>query len=270
METIKEFFALENITSVCLFILKPLIILVVCKIVIGLLTKVSERVLVKTKLDAGIKGFLKSAIKILLWGIAIIIIADSVGVNTASLVTILGVVSLALSLAFQNIMTNVFSGITILISKPFVVGDYVEIAGVGGTVKTISLMRTTLITPDNKIELVPNGDVCAQKITNFSTEPLRRVDIKVSASYDATTENVKTAIMDVLMADDRIKKDDEKKPTVRLSAYNSNDIEYTVKMWVNNENYWDVYFDVLEKIRESFDKNNIEFSYPHTVVHIDK
>lgn len=270
METLKDFFTWENIQTIGLFILKPLLILVVCKIVIGILSKVSDTILEKTKLEKGIRGFIKSALKIGFWAIAIIIIADAVGINTASLVAVLSVVSLALSLSFQNIMTNVFSGITILLSKPFSVGDYVEIAGVGGTVKAINLMRTTLITADNKTELVPNGDVCAQRITNYSAEPLRRVDIKVTASYDASTIKVKKAIMEVLTNDERIKKENDKMPTVRLSAYNANDIEYTVKMWVDNANYWDVYFDVLEEIRESFAKYKIEFSYPHTIVHMDK
>lgn len=269
-ETLKELFVWENLLSIATFILKPILILIVCKIVISIISKVFQNVLTKTKLDEGIKSFIKSGIKIALWCISIIIVADAVGVNTASLVTILGVVSLALSLSFQNIMTNVFSGITILLSKPFSVGDYVEIAGVGGTVKEITLMRTTLVTPDRKISLIPNGDVCAQNIINYSLEPFRRVEIKVSASYDASTNDVKNAIFDILNNDNRISKDEDKIPTVRLSAYNANDIEYTVRLWVNNSEYWDVYYDVLENIRESFAKNNIEFSYPHTIVHIEK
>ena len=227
------------------------------------------KILDKSKLDKGVQGFARSAIKIALWAISIIIIADSVGINTASLVTVLGVVSLALSLSFQNIMTNVFSGITILLSKPFSVGDYVEIAGVGGTVKEINLMRTTLVTPDRKIEMVSNGDVCASRITNYSLEPIRRVEIKVSASYDAPTEKVQEAIFEVLSADKRIKNEEDKMPTVRLNAYNANDIEYVVRMWVDNAEYWNVYYDVLEDIRESFAKHKIEFSYPHIVVHRD-
>jgi small conductance mechanosensitive channel len=267
MEAIKEIFSTGNLIGLCTFIARPLLLFVVCKIVIKILMKLSAKILEKSNLDKGIRGFTKSAIRIALWSIAIVIIADSVGINTASLVTILGVVSLALSLSLQNLMTNAFSGITILISKPFSVGDYVEVAGVGGTVKSISLMRTTLVTPDRKIQMIPNGDVCAQNITNYSLEPVRRVEIKVSASYKASTEKVQEAIFEVLLNDNRIKRNDENLPTVRLSAYNSNDIEYTVRMWVDNKEYWNVYYDVLENIRESFAKHKIEFSYPHIVVH---
>ena len=270
MEQIKELFTTGNIVAICGFIAKPLILLIICKLVIGAFMKIAGVIMEKSKLEKGVYGFVKTAFKIILWAIAIIIIADSCGVNTASLVTVLGVITLALSLAFQNIMTNIFSGITILISKPFKTGDYVEIAGVGGTVKEIELMRTTLKTPDGKIEMIPNGDVCASRITNYSVEPLRRVEIKVSASYDASTEAVQKAIFEVIEKDARIKKDDANKATVRLSAYNANDIEYTVRMWVDSAEYWNVYFDMLEAVRESFAKNGIEFSYPHVVVHNGK
>lgn len=268
MGSLAEFFTWDKISGIALFIAKPLVILIVCKFIINALLKISDGVMEKTKLDKGIQGFAKSAIKIGLWVLTLIFIADSLGVNTASLVALMSVASLALSLSVQGLFTNVFSGITILMTKPFVVGDYVEVAGVAGTVKDISLMRTTLTTPDNKIELIPNGDIAAQNIINYSTAPLRRVDLKVSASYDATTEQVKAAVMDVINADSRIKQDEGHEPFVRISNYNSNDIEYTIRVWVDNADYWGVYFDTLENIRESFAKHGVEFSYPHTMVHM--
>ena len=268
MGNLAEFFTLDKISSIAIFIAKPLIILIVCKFIINALLKITGRVMGKTKLDEGIQGFAKSAIKIALWLLTIIFVADSLGVNTASMVALLSVASLALSLSVQGLFTNVFSGISILMTKPFVVGDYVEVAGISGTVRAISLMRTTLTTPDNKTELVPNGDIAAQNIINYSTAPVRRVDLKVSASYDNSTEQVKKAIFEVLDADERIIREEGKEPFVRISAYNSNDIEYTVRVWVDNANYWGVYFDTMEAVRESFAKNGVEFSYPHTVVHV--
>ena len=166
-------------------------------------------------------------------------------------------------------MTNIFSGVIILFSRPFVVGDFVTISGISGTVKEITLMRTKIATADNKIELIPNGSIEAANITNFSKESLRRVDLTVSASYDAPTDTVKASVMEVINKDARILKTDaEKMPFVRLSAYNANDIEYTIRVWTENANYWDVYFDTLEAIRESFAAHDVEFSYPHTVVHM--
>ena len=268
MGSLAEFFTWDKISGIALFIAKPLVILIVCKFIINALMKIAGGVMAKTKLDEGIQGFAKSALKIALWVLTLIFVADSLGVNTASLVALLSVASLALSLSVQGLFTNVFSGITILMTKPFVVGDYVEVAGVAGTVKEISLMRTTLTTPDNKIELIPNGDIAAQNIINYSTAPLRRVDLKVSASYDATTEQVKAAVMDVIHADSRIKQDEGHEPFVRISNYNANDIEYTIRVWVDNADYWGVYFDTLENIRESFAKHGVEFSYSHTMVHM--
>ena len=251
------------------FILKPIIILIACKFIIDALLKVTSGVMNKSHLDQGIVGFIKKAIKILLWVLTLIIVADALGVDTTSLVALVSVVSLALSLAFQNIMTNVFSGVIILFSKPFVIGDFVTVAGVTGTVKEITLMRTTIATTDNKLELIPNGSIEAANVTNYSTEPLRRVDIKVSVSYDAPTEVVKAAVMEVIDRDERVVRTDETKaPFVRLSAYNSNDIEYTIRVWTENANYWVVYFDTMEALRESFAAHGITFSYPHTVVHM--
>lgn len=267
MEAIKNLFSIDNILWFCNFLAKPILVLLVGKIIISILVKLTHRALDKSHLNNGIKIFTKSAVKITLWFIAIIIAADMMGLNTSSLVTLLGVVSLALSLSLQNLMTNIFSGITILLSKPFSIDDYVEIAGVGGTVSAISLMRTTLVTPDKKVELIPNSDVCAGRITNYSLEPIRRIEIKVSASYDDSTEKVKEAILEVLLNDHRVKREEDMLPTVRLYSYNANDIEYVVRAWVNNKEYWDVYYDVLEGIRESFAKHNIQFSYPHIVLH---
>ena len=266
MEAIKTWFTSGQALEAGVFILKPLLILLVCRVLIGIALKIANKILDNSKLDKGMRGFTKSSIKIIFWFIAIIISADMIGIDTTSLVTLLGVVSLALSLSFQNIMTNVFSGITILLSKPFSVGDYVEIAGVGGTVQAITLMRTTLLTPDRKVESLPNSTVCDGRITNYSLEPNRRVEIKVSVSYDASTEQVKEAIFDVLNDDSRIKQGDIK-PTVRLNAYNENDIQYVIRMWTDNAEYWNVYYDTLEAIREKFAERGLQFSYPHIVVH---
>lgn len=268
MGSLAEFFTCDKISAIALFIAKPLVILVVCKFIINALLKLSGNIMAKTKLDSSIQGFAKSAIKIALWVLTLIFVADSLGVNTASLVALLSVASLALSLSVQGLFTNLFSGITILMTKPFVAGDYVDVAGVQGVVKSISLMRTTLTTPDNKVELIPNGDIAAKNIINYSTEPLRRVDLVVTASYDAPTELVQKAVLEVAEADDRIKKDEGHTPFVRISNYKSNDIEYTIRVWCDTANYWDVYFDTLGSIRESFAKHGVEFSYPHTVIHM--
>ena len=268
METLRNLTAMD-LWSALQFISKPLLIIVAAQIVIAFLVRLVKGILNKSRLDQGISRFIIKALRTLLWVQTLIMAASSLGVDTTSLVALVSVVTLALSLAFQNVMTNVFSGVILLISKPFVVGDFVTISGISGTVKEITLMRTKLATTDNKIECIPNGSIEAANITNFSTEALRRVEIKVSASYDAPTETVKTAVMEVIDKDERIIRNEEaKQPFVRLSAYNANDIEYTIRVWTENADYWNVYYDTMEALRESFAAHGVEFSYPHTVIHM--
>ena len=131
----------ESILGYIGFVVKPIIILVACKFIIAALSKVTDSVMNKSQLDKGIAGFIVKALKIALWVLTLIIVIDALGVDTTSLVALVSVVSLALSLAFQNIMTNIFSGVLLLFSKPFVVGDFVTISGVSGTVKEITLIK---------------------------------------------------------------------------------------------------------------------------------
>ncbi len=247
---------------------KALLVFIVCRIAMNLLLKTADGVFAKTKLNAGITGFARSVVKIALWALTIIIVAESLGINTASLVAVLSVASLALSLSVQNILTDVFSGVTILMSQPFKVGEFVEIAGVSGTVTAVSIMRTTLETPDKKEILIPNSEITATKIINYSSEPTRRVDLTFSASYDAPTELVKQALYEAMAADERIFT--EPAPFVGLSTYNANDITYVARAWCAGADYWGVYFDLNERVREVFAKYGIKFSYPHVIVHTEK
>lgn len=267
----KEFEKLQNMSAseIALVIAKPIIILIVCKIIQVIVAKILDKVFVKSKLDLGLQGFLRQAIKIVIYVIGFIIAAQSLGIDMTSLVTVLGVVSLAFSLALQGILSNIFSGMVILITQPFVVGDFVEIAGVMGTVSGITLMRTKLNTPDNKVELIPNSDVASSRISNFSNQDKRRVDIEVSASYDDKTEHVLAALRSVIEADERILKDEEHLPLARLLRFGANDITYVIKVWCETAEYWNVYYDIMENVRKAYEERGITFSYPHTVVHIE-
>ena len=179
---------------------KALLVFVICRIAMNIILKIVNNLFVKINLETGIKGFATSIIKIALWAITIIVVAETLGIETASLVAVLSVASLALSLSVQNILTDVFSGVTILMSQPFKVGQFVEIAGVSGTVTQISIMRTMLETPDHKDILIPNSEITASKIINYSSEPQRRVDLYFSAAYDAPTALVKQALQEAIEA----------------------------------------------------------------------
>lgn len=248
-------------------LLGALITFFVCVIVINVLCKIVSRALEGAKrMNHTMKGFILSAVRILLWVIAIVIIAGELGIPTASLVALLSVAGLALSLSVQGIMSNLFSGLTLLMTHPFAEGNFVEIAGKTGTVKSVGLIYTTIDTLDNVVISIPNSDVIGSSVTNYSAEPMRRVDMLFSAAYSEPTEKVRAAIMEVIEADPRIV--DSPAPFVALNAYNESTVEYVVRVWVKNADYWDVHFALNEQVRESFARNGVAMSFPHMNVHI--
>ena len=244
-----------------------LITFLICLIVINVILKIVSRALINAKkMNRSIKNFLLSALRILLWVIAIVIIAGELGIPTASLVALLSVAGLALSLSVQGLLSNLFSGLTLLMTHPFDSGNFVEVAGKTGIVKSVGLLYTTINTLDNVVISIPNSDVVGSSINNYSADPLRRVDMLFCASYDEPTEKVKSAIMEVIEADGRILSDPA--PFVALNAYKESVVEYVVRVWVKNADYWDVHFALNENVRESFKRNGVAMSFAHVNVHV--
>lgn len=241
--------------------------LVVCLLCIWLLMKLTDKALANSKrLDGALRGFIRSVVKAAMWIITGIIVADSLGIPTTSLVALVSVAGLALSLSIQNIMSNLFSGITLLMAKPFVAGDFVDIGGKSGTIKIVGMFYTVMDTGDNSVISIPNGDVTSSSVINYSKEPMRRVDMRFEASYDAPTAEVKAAIMDAIAADERISA--EPAPFIALSAYKGSSIEYLVRIWCQNSDYWSVHYGMNERVRECFAAHGVEMSYEHMNVHI--
>lgn len=239
----------------------------VCCIAIRIIKTFMTRMLSRaTKLDAPVKNLITKLVTTLLWALTIIIVAGAFGINATSLVAVLSVAGLALSLSVQNLLTNFFSGIMLLINKPFKEGDFVELGDKVGTIKNIGFFNTILNTPDNIAISIPNGDLTAAAVKNYSREPDRRVDLNFSASYDAPTETVKKAIEEAIAMDSRILPSPA--PFVRLLSYDASSIKYVSRVWVKNADYWDVYFDLNEHVRETFAKNGVEMSYEHINVHM--
>ena len=170
------------------------------------------------------------------------------------------------SFFLQGLLSNLFSGITLLTTHPFKVGDYVEIGGQSGTVKSIGLFYTGLATADNHMIYAPNGSITSGQIINYSAENTRRVIICVTASYDSATEDVRAACLDAISMVD--KAFSEPPPFVAISSYGSSSIEYTVRVWCRTEDYWDVYFALNENLRTCFDKHKVEMCYDHLNVHL--
>lgn len=241
--------------------------LLVCLVSIWLLTKLTDKALSNSKrLDGTLRGFIRSVIHAAMWIITGIIVADSLGIPTTSLVALVSVAGLALSLSIQNIMSNLFSGVTLLMAKPFAAGDFVDIGGKTGTIKIVGMFYTVMDTVDNTVISIPNGDVTSSAVVNYSKEPMRRVDMLFEASYDAPTAEVKSAIMDAINSDGRISA--EPAPFIAIKSYKSSSIEYLVRIWCKNSDYWDVYFGMNERVRECFAAHGVEMSYEHMNIHI--
>ncbi len=241
--------------------------LLVCIIAIKVVNNIVDKILNKNaKMDNTLRHYISSAIHTLLWVLTVIIVANALGINTTSLVALVSVAGVALSLSIQNVLSNLFSGITLLITKPFTTGDVVEVAGKTGIVKAVGLFYTQLDTLDNVAVSIPNSDVTGSSVNNFSREPLRRVDRTFTASYECPTEDVKAAIFDAIAKDERILSDPA--PFVRLLDYKGSTVEYVVRVWCKGADYWDVYFNLNENVRESFAAKGVKFSYEHVNVHI--
>ncbi len=246
-----------------------LIVYLLCYIAIKILCRAFGKMLDASRhLDASLKSFFRSAIKAGLWTIAVIIIAGTLGIPVTSLVAVLSVVGVALSLALQGLLSNLFSGITLLTTHPFKVGDYVQIGSEEGVVQSIGLFYTAYTTPDNRVVYAPNGTVTSGQIINFTAEEKRRIIISVTASYDCATEDVRRAALAAAAMDERVLSDPA--PFAAIVGYGSSSIEYTVRVWCKTADYWNVYFALNENLRTCFEKYGVEMCYDHLNVHITK
>lgn len=243
-----------------------LVLLVACIIVKDLLIKGLNKGLEKSRIEKSLYAFLRSSAKILLWFVTVVIVVSSLGIDPTSLIAILSIAGLAISLSVQNSLSNLAGGITILITKPFAVGDYVEIGATAGIVQEIDMAYTKLNTMDNRRIFIPNSTVVGSQVTNYATESQRRVDLVFSASYEDSIENVKAAILSVIMNHPKTLKDPE--PFVRVQGYKDNAIEYVTRVWCENADYLDVYYDIMEQTKAAFDANGIEMTYPHMNIHM--
>ncbi len=247
-------------------VLRVILIFLICLVAIRVLRVVASKMLKRSKLDAALKSFVLSVIRAALWILAIIIIADSLGISTASLVAVLSIIGLALSLSVQNVMSNLFSGVTLLFTRPFKTGDFVEIGGRSGTVRSIGLFYTMIETGDKVAVSIPNSDVTSSSIRNYSASDRRRVDMEFCASYDSAPQRVKNAIAQAALKDGRIF--GEPKPFVAVKSYGESAVTYVLRVWCASGDYWDVYFALNESVRESLNNNGVKMTYNHLNVHI--
>lgn len=262
IQTVTGFFSDLNLQKIITIIL----LLVGCLVVMKVVLVLTDRAFVRLEMEKSLHTFIHAALRVILWLITLCIVLDYVGVPMTSLVAVLGVIGLAVSLAIQGTLSNLAGGIQVLISKPFKAGDFVEAGGVSGTVTEVGLAYTKLSTIDNKVISVPNGQISAEKIINYTTAEKRRVDLKFTASYDDDPAQVIAAIKGVVGAHPKALFTPE--PFVRVSAYLDSSIEYSVRVWCATQDYWDLYYDLLEQVKRAFDQAGIEIPYNHLNVHV--
>ena len=242
------------------------VLILCCLLIIKIIQHFLNRVLARGKIEKSLHSMIRTGVNILLWFLFILIVASSMGIDVTGLVAVLSVVGLALSLAVQGSLSNLAGGIQVLTSKPFKVGDFIETNSVSGTVRVIGMSHTELLTPDNKVVYVPNSEITTAKIVNYSTEERRRVDLVLGTSYEEKTDEVISALHSVVRAHPKALLEPE--PFIRLSAYRDSCIEYTVRVWCATADYWDLYFDLLEQVRTTFEQRGIAMTYPHLNVHV--
>lgn len=239
---------------------------VVCVVVVKILAKVMSRAMGRSKLDAPLQTLLRNLFKGVLWSVAAIIVLGCLGIEVTSLVAVLSVVGLAFSLALQNFLSNLAGGMQLLASHPFKPGDFVDAGGCSGTVTEIGMFYTKLTTPDNKLVQLPNSTIVSANIINFSALPTRRVELKVSASYGASTGQV-IALLTKMAADHPLVLADPE-PAVHVDEYGDSAIRYVMRVWTANADYWTVYFDLMDAFKPAFDKAGVKMTYPHVYVHM--
>ena len=232
-------------------LLGALLTLVICLVAVWLLTAMLRRVLAQTHMDARVQKYLVRTVQLVLWVVTVLITADQLGIPVTSLVALLSVLSLAVSLAVQNVLANVAGGLVLLVTKPFAVGDYVDTPCGAGTVKELTLTYTYLDTPDGLRIAAPNSSLSAGKITNYTTLGTRRIQHSVSASYDAPVQTARQALLDAVARTPGLL--ESPGPEVYVNAYGESGIEYIVRSWARTADYWTAYYALLENIKAAFD-----------------
>jgi len=232
-----------------------------------LLLKLTDRALERTHLEAAVKKLIRGGLKALLTAVAVIIVLDCLGIEATSLVAVLSVAGLALSLALQNSLANVAGGVQILASKPFKPGDWVETGDYSGTVSEIGLFYTKLTSVDNKLIQLPNSAIVSANIINYSSQERRQVEIRVNVSYDSDLEQVRSVL--ALLVGTCPLTFPSPEPLIHVFSYKDSSIEFIVRVWCANQDYWTVYYYLMDGLKPALDEAGIEIPYPHINVHID-
>jgi len=245
-----------------------IVTLVVGLWIIGFITRGVGKAMTKKNVDPSLGPFLKSLIGATLRVMLIISVIGMVGVEATSFVAILGAAGLAIGLSLQGTLQNFAGGVIILLLKPFKAGDWIDAAGFSGTVHSIQIFNTYLKTPDNKTIIIPNGVLANSSMTNYSSEPRRRVDWTFGVGYGDDATKTREVLMGLITADSRILTDPE--PFIALSSLGDSSVNFVVRVWVEAADYWGVFFDMNENVYKKFAEVGLNIPFPQMDVHVHK
>lgn len=249
-------------------IISAILILFIGNLIVKVIAGSISKVLQKKKMDQAVVEFINGMVRYLLFVIVLIAALGRLGVQTASVVAVIGAAGLAVGLALQGSLSNFAAGILIVAFRPFKSGDYVEIAGVAGAVDTIQIFQTILNTPDNKMVVVPNSSVIGGAIVNYSRHPTRRIDLVIGVSYHADLKKTKEVLRHVVESHEKVLKDLD--VTIGVHTLADSSVNLVVRPWVKTGDYWPVYWDLNQSIKEALDEHGIEIPFPQMDVHLDK
>ncbi len=251
-------FGINLVTAIAIFYIG--------RIVVGLLTRSLRKVMQAQEIDKTLESFVCNLARMVLLTFVIIASVSALGIQTTSFIAVIGAAGLAIGLAMQGSLANFASGVLIVLFRPYKVGDWVEAAGVAGTIVEVQILTTVFKTGDNKSIIVPNGQVMNSIIINYSANDQRRVDMVVGVSYDDDLDKVRATLEDLIAADDRIL--DDPACTIAVAELADSSVNFIVRPWVKSGDYSGVKFDLTEAIKKRFDKEGITFPFPQQDVHL--
>ena len=266
-DAVKE--AMVLLTTYGLKVIGAIIIFLIGRILAGWAYKAVDRWLQKSPtVDTTLRGFFANSARYLVLIITFLVVLSQFGVETTSLIAVLGAASLAVGLALQGTLSNLAAGVMLLTFRPFKVGDYVEAAGIAGTVKSITVFVTELATPDNVQILAPNAQIWGATVKNFSFHPTRRVDLVMGIDYGDNVDSAIETVLAVVNADSRTLQDP--KPMVVVGNLGESSVDLTIRVWCNAGDYWPLKFDLTKALKQRFDQEGISIPFPQRTLHMVK
>ena len=247
-------------------IVSALVILIVGLMIAKWVSRGLNRVMTMRGIDSTVSEFLSAIARYTIVAFTLIAVLGKIGVQTASVIAVMGAAGLAVGLALQNSLGNFAAGVLLVVFRPLKAGEFVKIGAIDGTVQSVQIFSTTLRTADDRIVVIPNGKIIGDSIINVTREPLRRQDIMVGVAYNSDIDTVKKVLGDIVAADKRILHD--KGVTIRLNEMAPSSLNYLVRFWTTNGDTWPVYWDLMENFKRALDKHNIGIPFPQMDVHL--